>query len=212
MQNPDTPGLILEACVETFEQAVLAERSGADRIELCADLSVGGLTPSNELIEAVVAKLKIPVMVMIRPRGGDFVYSDEELALMKRSVAFCKIAGVKGVVFGFLTPKNEIDVEKTKEFSQLSQPLQVTFHKAIDETPDLVEATKILTQIPGIQRILTSGGATTALEGKEILKKMIAAGEGSVTILTAGKVTTENLSEVHRETGGREYHGKRIVF
>ncbi len=204
--------MILEACVETLDQCILAEKSGAHRVELCADLDVGGLTPSRELIEAVLAKLTIPVMAMIRPRGGNFVYSDEELEEMKRQIDFCKTAGVAGVVFGFLTEKNEVDVEKTAEFARLAQPLLVTFHKAIDDTPDPVEATKILARIPGIQRILTSGGAATALEGKEVLRKMIAAAGEGLTILAAGKVTAENLAEVHQAVGAREYHGKRIVF
>ncbi len=212
MRNPDTFHLILEACVETLEQCILAEKNGADRLELCADLSVGGLTPSRELLDSVMAAVKIPVMAMIRPRAGNFVCSEEEIEEMKHSILVCKTAGVAGVVFGCLTPDGRIDVAQTSELVRFALPLSVTFHKAIDETPDPVAATSTLKQIPGIQRILTSGGAATALEGQEVLRKMIeAAGEG-LTILAAGKVTSENLADVHHAVGAKEYHGKRIVF
>ncbi len=212
MRNPDTSHLILEACVETLEQCILAEKNGANRLELCADLSVGGLTPSRELLDSVMAAVKIPVMAMIRPRAGNFVCSAEEIEEMKRSILLCKTAGVAGVVFGCLTPDSRIDVAQTSELVRFALPLSVTFHKAIDETSDPVAATSPLKQIPGIQRILTSGGAATALEGQEVLRKMIeAAGEG-LTILAAGKVTSENLADVHQAVGAKEYHGKRIVF
>jgi len=212
MQNPDTSNLILEACVETYGQAKLAAKKGAHRIELCADLDTGGLTPPRELIGDVVQDVQIPVMVMIRPRAGDFVYTDEEMDEMKRSIVLCKTMGAAGVVFGCLTSGRLVDAEKTGELVRFALPMQVTFHKAIDDTPDPVAAVKILAQIPGIHRVLTSGGAPTALEGKVVLRKMIEAADGRLVILAAGKITAENLQEVHREIGAREYHGRRIVF
>ncbi len=115
MRNPDTSQLFLEACVETLEQCILAEKNGANRLELCADLSVGGLTPSRELLDSVMAAVKIPVMAMIRPRAGNFVCSAEEIEEMKRSILLCKTAGVAGVVFGCLTPDSRIDVAQTSE-------------------------------------------------------------------------------------------------
>jgi copper homeostasis protein len=207
-----TNKLILEACVETLEDAILAEKCGANRIELCGDLSVGGVTPSEELTLACVSALKIPIMVMVRPRGGNFVYSDAEIAEMKRSIKFFKIAGVAGVVFGILDEKNEVDLGKTRELAALARPLLVTFHKAIDDTPDPVKTVALLTQIADIQRVLTSGGHDTALEGAMVLCKMKAISKGKITVLAAGKVTNENLEEVHVAVGTTEYHGKRIVF
>ncbi|MCC6722861.1 MAG: copper homeostasis protein CutC [Saprospiraceae bacterium] len=204
--------LVLEACVETLEAALLAEQNGADRIELCGDLSVGGVTPSKELTEACLAALHIPIMAMVRPRDGNFVHSAAELESMKTDIAYFKSVGVAGVVFGILDENNEVDLERTAELVELAKPLQVTFHKAIDDTPDPVLAIEKLTQITGIQRVLTSGGKATALEGAAVLRKMQAVAEGKITVLAAGKVTKENLAEVHQAVGTSEYHGKLIVF
>ncbi len=204
--------LLLEACVETIEEALLAQKNGAQRIELCAHLELGGLTPPRDLITAAKQSLDIPIMVIIRPVAGGFVYTSAELEEMKSEIEFCKRIGVTGVVLGILNPQNEIDIEQTKELAALSYPLSVSFHKAIDETSDPVNSARLLMEVPNLQRILSSGGAPTALEGKEVLKKMIAATGDSITILVAGKVTKDNLAEVHREIGTREYHGRRIVF
>jgi len=204
--------LLLEACVETLDDAILAEQSGADRIELCGDLSVGGITPAKELTEACLNSLRIPIMAMVRPRGGNFVYDETELAEMKASIEYFKAVGVAGVVFGILDDNTEVDLAITAELTELAKPLLVTFHKAIDDTPDPVEAIQQLTQLAGIQRVLTSGGAPTAMEGAAVLRKMRAIAEGKITLLAAGKVTRENLEVVHSAVGTSEYHGKRIVF
>lgn len=198
--------------METLEQALLAEQNGADRIELCDDLSVGGITPNVELLEKTTSVLKIPIMAMIRPRGGDFVYSEKELLEMEASIRFCKKLGVAGVVFGCLTPDGEVDEAATRRLAAVASPLLVTFHKAIDETPNPVASAKLLAEMGGIQRILTSGGAATAWDGLVVLQKMIAETAGRLTILTAGKVTKENLPDLHQKLGAAEYHGKRIVF
>jgi copper homeostasis protein len=204
--------LILEACVETLEDAIRAEQGGADRIELCGDLSVGGITPSPELTEACLKSLSIPIMAMVRPRGGNFVHTPMELEEMRRAIRYFKSVGVAGVVFGILDEKNEVDLAITKELVELAKPLLVTFHKAIDETPDPVIAIEKLTRISGIQRVLTSGGKETAMEGAAVLRKMNAVVEGKIIILAAGKVTKENLKKVHAVVRAEEYHGKRIVF
>ncbi len=204
--------LILEACVETLEDAVLAEQSGADRIELCGDLSLGGITPSNELTEACLSSLRIPIMAMVRPRGGNFIYDETELTQMKATIEYFKTVGVAGVVFGILDGKNEVDLEATRELVDLAKPLLVTFHKAIDDTPDPVASVTALAQIAGIQRVLTSGGRATALEGAAILRRMKVAVEGKIIVMAAGKVTKENLRQVHAVVRAEEYHGKRIVY
>lgn len=211
MEN-DTSHLVLEACVETFEQAVRAEQSGAHRIELCADLTVGGVTPAEALIRKCKSSLTIPIMVMIRPRGGNFVFSKMEMEEMKHSIQICKEIGVQGVVIGNLTQENEVDLDTTAELVKAASPLEVTFHKAIDDTRDILKSVELISQLTGIQRILTSGGKSTALEGASTLREMIAIANGRLTILAAGKVAKENLELVHEKVGTMEYHGRRIVF
>lgn len=202
----------LEACVETIEQAILAEKCGADRIELCADLSVGGLTPSKELLAKTMEAINLPIMAMARPRSGDFIYNKKEIEEILTTINLFKSAGISGVVLGFLTNENEIDFKITKMVVEYASPLNVTFHKAIDLTSDPVKSAKKLTEIKGIQRILTSGGKATAEEGKKNLIKMQKAVGEVLNIIVAGKVTKENLEKLHRSIGAREYHGRRIVF
>lgn len=203
--------MILEACVETFEEALLAEERGADRIELCAELFRGGITPPITLLESVQAKLNIPIMVMIRPRGGDFVYNTQELDEMKASIDACKSLHVKGVVFGLLDEHHNIDIENTNLLADYAQPLDVTFHKAIDETSNLNKSVKELTQIQGITRILTSGGKSTAREGSSMINEMINTANDQLKILAAGKITNINLSELLEIIHTDEFHGRRIV-
>ena len=203
--------MIKEACVESFNEAKLAESRGADRIELCSDLANNGLTPSVELMKKVCSRLQIPVMVMARPRAGNFVYSDKEIKQVKIAIDEAKQAGAAGVVFGLLTPENNIDEKNTRMLAKYAQPLPVTFHKAIDELDDPVEGVRILKTIPGIKRILTSGGKTTALEGQETIRKMILEADGQVTILVAGKVLDSNVEQISKLTGAAELHGRRIV-
>jgi copper homeostasis protein len=204
--------LVLEACVATLEDALHAQRCGADRIELCSDLSVGGLTPSLELITACMNALTIPIVAMVRPRGGNFVYTLAEIAEMRTTIGRIKQAGVHGVVLGALTECGQVDIELTKKLVELAKPLSVTFHKAIDDTPDPVESAVRLTQIPGIQRVLSSGGKTTALQGANVLRKMQSALEQRINVIAAGKITNLNLRQVHAAVRAEEYHGQRIVF
>lgn len=203
--------MILEACVETFEEALKAELMGASRIELCDDLSVGGITPSYALLDSVKNKLKIPIMVMIRPRGGNFIYDSSELKLMKQSIDICKSQGVMGVVFGILNNQDLIDAEITKRLVEYADPLEITFHKAIDDTPDPVHSAEILAGIKGITRILTSGGKPTALEGAENINKMSKITAGHLKILAAGRITATNLDEISGILKTDEFHGRGIV-
>lgn len=203
--------MIKEACVETFEEALLAEKKGANRIELCSDLLNDGLTPSFELMKVTCSKLKIPVMVMIRPRAGNFVYSEKEIGQMKAEIDLAKEAGAFGVVIGLLTSENKIDIKNTKILADYSNPLPVTFHKAIDELENPVEGVSVLKEINGIKRILTSGGKPTALEGLETVRKMIEIAVEQIIILVAGKVLDSNVDEIQKLTGAKELHGRRIV-
>ena len=203
--------LILEACVETLADALDAQKLGANRIELCSALHKGGLTPSSELTMQCIKKLKIPIMVMVRPRGGDFVYSDSEIKQMESEIAFVKRAGVAGVVFGLLTKEGTIDIENTRRLASLASPLEVTFHKAIDSSFDVYKAFKELNTIEGVTRVLSSGGKDTAWNGRELLKQMQEFPGRTIKIIAAGKVTPENSIQIAVYTGIDELHGKRIV-
>jgi len=203
--------MIKEACVETFEEAVLAEKRGANRIELCSDLANDGLTPSFELMEKTISNLKIPIMVMIRPRAGNFVYTEEEIGEMKLEIDLAKKAGASGVVFGLLTSENKIDLKNTQILAEYAFSLPVTFHKAIDELENPVDGVKDLLQIENIKRILTSGGLPTALEGQKTIREMIKTAGDRIIILVAGKVLDSNVAEIQKITGAKELHGRRIV-
>lgn len=203
--------MIKEACVGDLKESIIAEKKGADRLELCAELHLGGTTPSEELILQAKQQVKIPLRIMIRPRGGNFIYSEAELAEMRNSIEFCKKAGVEAVVFGILKEDNILDLEAISELAALAQPLKVVVHKAIDLTPDPLEAAKELCRIGKIDTILTSGGKPTAFEGKEVLRQMIDSCGKELEIMPAGKVSEENLEELHLLLGAQAYHGKLIV-
>lgn len=203
--------MIKEACVETFEEAKLAEVRGANRIELCSDLANDGLTPSFELMKKACSELNIPVMTMARPRAGNFVHTYEEVKQMKQAIDLAKKAGASGIVLGLLTPDNKIDVKNTKILADYAKPLPVTFHKAIDELSNPVVGLNDLLQIDNIKRILTSGGKTTAMEGKDIIREMIQVAGSKIIILVAGKVLDTNIREIQKLTGAKEFHGRRIV-
>ena len=203
--------MVLEACVESFEEAQKAESMGAGRIELCDDLSVGGITPSYALLDTVIKNLKIPVMVMIRPRGGNFVHTPSEIKIMKQSIDVCKSLKVMGVVFGILDKQNQIDLATTKMLVDYASPLEVTFHKAIDDTPDPVHSAEMLTKIKGISRILSSGGKPTALEGAGNINEMSKVTAGHLKILAAGRITSENLDKISSILEVEEFHGRKIV-
>lgn len=203
--------MIKEACVETLAEARAAEKLGANRIELCSHLDLDGLTPSPELIQETLSSLTIPVKVMIRPRGGNFVYSEAELKIMEDEIDQCKSMGVTEVVFGVLNEQNEIDLESTTRLAKRASPMKVTFHKAIDDTPDILAALNQLKSISEVTSILTSGGESTALEGSQVLKKMVQLSGDRLIIIPAGRITDENINEVHASIGATEYHGRRIV-
>jgi len=200
---------IKEACVETLEQCIRAEKNGADRIELCSDLANDGLTPSLELIKEVKKKINIPIRAMIRPRPGDFVYSSEELGVMRSSINDCVSLGVDGVVFGVCTIDDELDLRALAALSQASKPLKITIHKAIDVCKDPVAELARLNDL-GVDAVLSSGKSITAKEGTSILRKMVEAA-GHIEIIACGKVTNENLPEIDRLIGAPAYHGKNIV-
>lgn len=202
--------MIKEACVESLIDALEAEKRGADRIELCDNLSQGGTTPSYGTIKVALSTLKIPVFPIIRPRGGDFYYTPAEIEVIKEDIKVCKSLGAKGVVLGLLTKDKKIDFEVFSQLVELAKPMEVTFHKAIDELEDPILVIDELINI-GVKRILSSGTKPTALEGKDMLNKMIEKAGDRLTIVVAGKVTKEILPEVSNLIPAKEYHGKVIV-
>lgn len=202
--------MIKEVCVESFSEALAAEKRGADRIELCDNLYLGGTTPSYGTIKMAMEKLTIPAFPIIRPRGGNFHYSKEEIEIMKEDIKVCKSLGAKGVVLGVLTTDNKVDFETLKELVELASPMEVTFHKAVDELENPVEVIDRFVEI-GVKRILSSGTKETALEGKDILNAMIKKADNRIIILIAGKVTSDNFEEVAAAIPSTEYHGKKII-
>jgi copper homeostasis protein len=195
----------LEICVDSVESAVAAETGGAQRIELCSALSEGGLTPSVGLIKEVRSHLRLGVFVMIRPRGGDFYYSAEELAVMRDDILAARDAGADGVVLGLLTADGEIDVQHTTELVELARPMQVTFHRAIDMTRDMGQALEDVIRT-GANRILTSGGEANAMLGSARAAKLVQAAQDRIAVMVCGNVRSENLQQIAETTGAREFH------
>jgi len=203
--------LTLEACVESFSEAQSAQRKGAQQIELCDRLDLGGITPTHHLIRRAKEQLTLNIKVMIRPRGGDFLYTAAELDQMKADIRFCKAMHVYGVVFGVLTPKKTLDIPRIKTLADLAAPMQVTIHRAIDETIDILAAVRELSLLDNVHCILSSGQAATARDGADTLRKMIEIAGDRLTIIPAGKVTSQNIAELHNLVDSTIYHGTRIV-
>ena len=196
---------LLEISAETVEAAMAAERGCADRVELCGHLSVGGITPSARLQRTVRNQAHIPVFAMIRPRGGDFNYSDSEFATMKDDIGTAKRLGMNGVVLGILKQDRHVDVQRTRELVELARPLAATFHRAFDESADLPQALEDVIQT-GASRILTSGGAPGALEGSAVLAELVVASRGRILIVPGAGINASNIVQVAHQTGAGEFH------
>jgi copper homeostasis protein len=197
--------ITIEICVADVESAIAAEAGGADRIELCDNLAVGGTTPSIGTIAEACRWLSLPVHVLIRPRAGGFVYSDRELAVMRRDIEAAKALGAAGVVLGVLDAEGRIDRERTAELVGLARPLSVTFHKAIDQARDPLESFDALIAM-GVDRVLTSGGRPTALEGCAVLRSLVDRAAGRVAVMAGGRLAVDHLEAVIRDSGVREIH------
>jgi copper homeostasis protein len=202
--------ILVEACVETVENAVRAEAAGCGRIELCVSLHEGGVTPSLGLIAGCVDALSIPVHVLVRPRAGDFVYSTREIDVVFRDVMACKTAGAAGVVIGMLRRDDTIDVDRVRESVLAARPLTVAFHRAFDRVTDQMAALDALVDA-GVSIVLTSGGAPTAWEGAERLRALVARAGDEATILAGGKVTATNVQALVAATGVRAVHASAFA-
>ena len=195
--------MIVEVCAESHEHAVKAEKAGADRIELCKDLHLDGLTPDYQTAKNTIEKLNIPVFVLIRPRKGDFVYSNEEFELMKRDILKFKEIGCKGIVSGILNDDKTIDIERTKELVKLSRPLEFTFHRAFDVVKDPFNDIEELIKI-GIDRVLTSGQKDKAMDGLVLLEKLNSISDKRIIIMPGSGISKNNLKSFDLF---REIHG-----
>jgi copper homeostasis protein len=199
-----TQKLTIEVCVDSVESAMAAERGGADRVELCDNLLEGGTTPSAGAIAIARERLGIKLQVIIRPRGGDFCYSDVEFAVMRHDVALAKQLGADGVVIGILTSDGEIDVARTRELIELARPLSVTFHRAFDMSRDPYRALEELIGL-GVERILTSGQEPSVIEGLDLIAELVQLAGDRVIIMPGGG-TERNIQKVVVRSGVREVH------
>ena len=200
---------LVEAAVETLDSALAAERAGADRIELCDNLSEGGTTPDGELVAAIVERIQLPVFVLIRPRAGDFVYSESEFDVMIRDIELTRTMGIAGIVSGALDVKGRVNVKRTRSLVKAAGGLPVTFHRAIDSAADLPAALDDAIEA-GVGRVLTSGGAPTAREGVDVIAALVLQARERVSIIAGGGIREHNVHEVIARTGVHEVHGRLI--
>ena len=204
-------GIILEACVETLSEAKNAVKLGANRIELCSHLDLDGLTPDKKTIIDVLEKINVPVKVMIRPREGNFIYNENDVKLMESSIVFCKNNGVSHIVLGVLNKFNTIDTRLMSRLSEISKPMDITFHKAIDHTVDIEKQLEVLCSLGTIKSVLTAGGRGSLLANRDSAKMLLDRFSTRINFILAGSITKSNLKMVHNEFQATQYHGRKIV-
>ncbi len=196
--------MLLEICANSYESAINAQKAGAHRIEICSELSVGGITPSYGLLQKIAENITIPVHVLIRPRSGNFCYSNSEFEQMKTDILICKKLGFQGIVAGVLTENHEIDVEKTKQLIALSKPLSFTFHRAFDVVTNPKKVVQILQNL-GVDRILTSGAKEKAEDGIDLLIELKKMTEHKLIILPGSGINKDNVA-LFKNAGFKEIH------
>lgn len=199
--------VLVEAAVDTFAGALSAQTEGAHRIELCGPLHDGGTTPSAGLIARCSDELLVSVHVLIRPRAGDFVYSEDEILIMAKDIAVAKEFGVDGVVFGVLTADGEVDAVRMAELIAMASPLRVGFHRAFDQVRDQEMALELLVSLQ-VDHILTSGAAKTAMEGAPRLKQLVERAGDRIGVIAGGSITKSNAAGLVQATGVRTVHGR----
>ncbi|MBC7923752.1 MAG: copper homeostasis protein CutC [Ferruginibacter sp.] len=195
----------LEICADSIEGALAAAEGGADRVELCTNLSEGGTTPSAASIELTRQRLRIGLHVLIRPRGGDFCYSDLEFEAMKRDIAFARAAGADGIVAGVLRTDGRVDTDRTAALIAVSRPLSFTFHRAFDLTADPHHALRELLTL-GVDRLLTSGQSASAPEGADLLTELVDLAGNRLVVMPGGGVNEQTIGLLRMKTGAREFH------
>jgi copper homeostasis protein len=197
--------VLIEACVDSVASALAAEQGGAGRLELCDALYDAGTTPSAGMISAVKAAVRIPVFVIVRPRGGGFVYTYEEAAVMRLDIEAARMLGADGIVVGTLTSDARVDEDQMRVLMAAARELPVTFHRAFDLARDREEALETLMRL-GVQRVLTAGGAASALEGVEAIRALAKRGAGQIAVMAGGGVREETVQEIVHRTGVTEVH------
>ena len=203
--------ILIECCIESYDEARLAEKKGADQIEVCSDLKNDGLTPDFKLVEKIINNISIPIKIMIRPRKGNFYYSNSEMLIIKDQISFVKSIGVEHIVFGVLDINNTVNINHVKKISDWSSPMKITFHKAIDSSVEYFNDIETLVRTKRIDSLLTSGRSSNAESGSNTIKKVINNFGKDIKIISAGKITHKNLNSVHKKIGGTYYHGKKIL-
>lgn len=196
--------MILEICANSYQSAINAQKAGANRIELCSELSIGGITPSYGLLKKVSVEISIPVNVLVRPRSGNFCYSDDEFEQIKTDILICKELGFNGIVSGVLNPDNSIDIKRTQELIKLSKPLSFTFHRAFDCVTNPKKSLQQLIDL-GVDRILTSGLQEKAIDGIELLAELQKIAQNKLTILAGSGINSKNAKQF-KDVGLREIH------
>ena len=196
---------ILEICIDSVASAIAAEHGGAARVELCQNLFEGGTTPSIGVVYQTLERVGIKVNVIIRPRGGDFLYSNDEFEAMKHDIVTLKAAGINGVVIGMLNTDGSIDTERTRQLIEIARPLEVTFHRAFDVSADPFRSLDDLISI-GADRLLTSGQEPSVLEGVDLIAELVRRAGDDIIIMPGAGITAKNLTRIIRETGAQEYH------
>ncbi len=200
--------MIKEVCCSTLHAVRLAHATGKQRVELCAALEVGGVTPSMGMVQQAL-EVGIPVNVLVRLRSGDFVYTADEVAAMCSDIRQLAAMGVNAVVIGALTPEGDIDIEATRQMVEAAQGVQITFHRAFDECRHPLQALEQIIAL-GCHRILTSGQAPTAPEGAALIRQLVEQAQGRIIILAGSGVTPENAPQLVEQTGVSEVHGTRL--
>lgn len=202
--------MLLEIACFNLPSCLIAQNAGANRIEFCDNYAIGGITPSEGAIVQARQSLDIDLFVMIRPRGGDFVYTDSEFEQMKAQILFCKKQQCEGVVFGILDANNNIDTQRCKELVELARPLQCTFHRAFDRIENAEKGLEELI-FCGFERVLTSGLAKSAMEGTETLQNLVTIAQNRITILVGGGVRSSNITTLMQQIKTTEFHSAAIV-
>lgn len=199
--------VLVEAAVDSFADALAAEAEGVHRIELCGPLIDGGTTPSAGLIARCSERLLVSVYVLVRPRTGNFIYDDDEIAIMSKDIAVAKELGADGVVIGALTGHGDVDADRLAELIAMAAPMRVGFHRAFDQLRDPEESLELLVSLQ-MDHILTSGGAPTALEGASRIRQLVQRAGDRIGITAGGSLTAQNVHGLVDQTGVRTVHGR----
>lgn len=203
----ETSAPLLEVCVETLAEAIQAAEAGATRLEVCACMAEAGTTPSIGLITAIVERVNVPAFIMIRPRGGDFMFDDSELDVMRRDIEAAKRAGARGIVSGVLAADCAVDPDATTSLVDAAGSLPFTFHRAFDLAPELERALDVLRSV-GVSRVLTSGGASSAIVGADAIARLSRRAGGAMTLVAGGGVRADHVAELVELSGVTEVHAR----